>query len=103
MPNHKNHLKLTGDTHPPELGDIALADELDEAQPVTAIARVAEEPAQPREASAAGKSRWLDRVPFRGQASGYASQARNRVSEQPLAALGIAVALGFVIGKLIRR
>jgi ElaB/YqjD/DUF883 family membrane-anchored ribosome-binding protein len=107
MSHPKNRVKLTGDTHPPELDDVIVLAAQDDAdipmqRPPEATARKLA-PARLEEFTASCKSRWLDRLPYADQARGYATQARSRVGEQPLAALGIALALGLVVGKLMRR
>ncbi|HEY8360383.1 MAG TPA: hypothetical protein VIL30_23250 [Ramlibacter sp.] len=117
MSNHKNHLKLTGDTHPPELDDIAVAqapaDDIGGIRferTADASTATAEAPQQSRDSGPSGKSSWLDGLPFADTARGYASragdyagQAREQVAQQPLKALAIAAAVGFVFAKLARR
>jgi hypothetical protein len=107
MPHPKNRVKLSGDNHPPEFDDVTVLAAQDDADipmqpPHEATARQLA-PAAPEESTAPGKSRWLERLPYADQARGYATQARSRVGRQPLAALGIALALGLVVGKLMRR
>jgi hypothetical protein len=52
---------------------------------------------------------WLDRIDTRlaratGRPSGaWLSEARHTLRERPLATLGVAVAAGYVLGKLLRR
>ena len=87
MPHRRNVIKLTGDTHPPEVADDLYEDDFDEelrsgyeARPVMASGREA---------------------PSAMQA--VSEQARDEVRRQPLLAMGLALAAGFVLMKLLRR
>lgn len=124
MPNPNDNLKLTGDSRPHHDDDLVMLDEdrsaaaamfaqsAQSAQDTASMTRPSLKPVG--EFTSTGQSRWLDRVPYsdrargyateaRDRARGYATQARDRVGDQPLAALGVAVALGFIFGKLMRR
>jgi hypothetical protein len=93
MPHPKNHMKLTGDTHPPEVGyDL---DELDDRpsryhdgyEPLQATAQEDEDRDEPR-SGATG-------------ADGMAA-ARAKVAASPLKMVAVALAVGFVLARLFR-
>jgi hypothetical protein len=92
MPSPKNRLKLTGDTHPPELesdaggdgdGDVLAF----EPAPEEAMADDAAPGAEPRE-----------QLP--GPSSAYLDRAREQVRARPIAALAGAFILGLLVARL---
>jgi hypothetical protein len=86
MPHRRNIYKLTGDTHPPEIADDFESDDLDdEASTVVALG----EPTFRMQPASA-----VEAIP---------EQARDEVRRQPLVAMALAVAAGFVVMKLLRR
>lgn len=103
MPHPKNHLKLTGDTHPPEVEfdlDLDLEDE------DTADSSSAPQPAM-EQGSAPRRSRMEARPQQPSFAQGGATEryfeaAREQVRAKPYASLGAAFAVGFLLAKLFR-
>lgn len=84
MPHPKNHLKLTGDTHPPEVEYDDYGDEPGEAQP--------QRPERLATAAVTG-------IDFELRQGSPA----NVIRASPLKAIAIALALGFVVAKLVGR
>jgi hypothetical protein len=99
MPHPKNHMKLTGDTHPPELDfDSADADnKLDAPAPEDdAEARVYADGWVPRQATPTNdeaRAAWASTV----TTSGFQPAA------VPWKAIGLSVAVLWLMGKLLRR
>ncbi|HVE51908.1 MAG TPA: hypothetical protein VNB23_00850 [Ramlibacter sp.] len=103
MPSPKNRIKQTGDTHNPDVGyDLAgddASEELDGSgtQPETALF---DDAASGMAASEGGSEGRLQRA--QAAYGGYLSEARAQVEAKPLAALGGAFLLGFVLARLTR-
>lgn len=123
MPNPRNRIKQTGDTRLPQ-GTDDLDDDLDDAvdgtgtQPEAAVfhpaasGMAAGQSAQGRSATmaasaggrlAAGRDALQERGRQLGQTSqDYLAEARGQVLDRPLASLGGAFLLGFVLARLTR-
>jgi hypothetical protein len=87
MPNPRNRLKLTGDTHLPDVGDDAGED-----GDVLRFEPVRDEDAQPQGAA-------QDRVQsFAQEAEGALQPLRGHVRAHPLAAVAAAFVLGYMLG-----
>lgn len=91
MPNPRNRVKSTGDTHPPELGDDAGGNEdtlrfepAEEEGRATTTSR----PARP------------DVEAWRASGEGLLEQARTQVRQRPVAALAGAFVLGLLLARL---
>jgi hypothetical protein len=108
MPHPKNHVKLTGDTHPPEvefdldtrLGDDDLDVDLGGASSMLrtddgmgAGAAAMRQPVQ---------QRMQQQMQLGASADRYFDAAREQVRAKPYATLGAAFALGFVLARLFR-
>ena len=97
MPHPKNHMKLTGDIHPPEVEfDLDLdREEGDATGDDTSMG-----------ADTAGTLRTTSTQPERLQmgaaADRYFDAAREQVRARPYAMLGAAMALGFVLARMFR-
>jgi hypothetical protein len=91
----KQHLKLTGDTHAPELESGLGPDE----------AADFDDPAQARPAGMGLEAADAGRSPAgrRDAEPAALASAREFARTQPLAALGIALAAGWALSKLLRR
>lgn len=103
MPHPKNRIKLTGDTHPPELDDILVLED----EPATGETATARETAAPRAPARLGRSLLAGEPapPAIGKLSErmqFGASAQQRVVAQPLAALGMAFAVGWIFGKLFK-
>ena len=86
MPHHRNIYKLTGDTHPPEVeDDLYMDDDEDESGMMGSL----REPTLRMQPASAVEA--------------ISEQARDEVRRQPLVAMALAVAAGFVVMKLLRR
>jgi len=85
MPSPRNRLKLTGNTHLPDVGDETGGDE--------DVLRF--EPAQENEREAPPVT-MIDASP----ASGYVAAVREQVRQRPVAALAGAFVLGMVLARL---
>jgi hypothetical protein len=90
MPSPKNRLKLTGDTHPPELESDAGGD-----GDVLAFEPAPEEPTADDAAPAAEPREQLP-----GPSSAYLDRAREQVRARPVAALAGAFVLGLLVARL---
>ena len=86
MPHRRNFIKLTGDTHPPEVAEDLYLDDFDD------------EPGSGRQAQPRSVSY---EAPSALQA--VSEQARDEVRRQPLLAMAVAIAAGFLLMKLLRR
>ena len=101
MPHPKNHMKLTGDTHPPEVEyDL----DLDADDPATADYSSAPQPtlADTRAPMRSGMQPTASQPSFDAGTQRYFDAAREQVIARPYAALGAAFAVGFVLAKLFR-
>ena len=92
MPSHKNRLKLTGDTHLPDVGDDFGDD--DDGAPVSnarpqASARFVERAQEAMDTI-------NDHVPVQG----YVERARQQVRARPVVALASAFALGLLFARI---
>ena len=100
MPHPRKNLKLTGDTHPPEVEDDLGEEDAEQAlQPAPAVAAsaAAPEPAPRREAAARTTALRLSAPVER-----YLDAARAQVRERPFAALASAFAAGLVLAVFTR-
>jgi hypothetical protein len=113
MPHRKNHMKLTGDTHPPEVEPEQVVDDdaLDD-DPATATGTI-------RSSASDAAPPPLEGIRFdrpTGRAAGPLDEAAPAWSEspalesaraftrtRPLAALGITLVAGYALLKLLRR
>jgi hypothetical protein len=91
MPSHKNRLKLTGDTHLPDVGDDYAHDDdtagsEPSARPLANIAARAQE----------AMDTINDHVPVRG----YVERARQQVRGRPVVAVASAFALGLLFARI---
>lgn len=109
MPNPNNRLKLTGDTHLPDVNDIeGRDDDLTQLDVVTDIDDVAMAArAEPMAGRISPSSHRTAAMPFDmgeigNSISDYTESAREQVRNKPFATLGGAFALGFVLAKLFR-
>ena len=83
MPHRNNRLKMTGDTHPPEVEyDL----DLDDDEPLA------------QEGAGTGVMRMDD-----ANLQGIESAARQRVASSPLKTIAITLAVGWLLMKLVRR
>jgi hypothetical protein len=97
MPHPRKNLKLTGDTHPPEVEDDFAADEggggatgaLTEERPREAAVRIGR--------GAAGRA-----LRVAAQGEGYVEAARTQVRSRPLAAAAVAFFAGFALAVVTR-
>jgi hypothetical protein len=111
MPHPKNHMKLTGDTHPPEVEyeqvveDDALDDDAAAATSSAAAAPPLEGIRFDRPAgSPIGKPAGpLDEAAPAWSESAAFESAREFTRTRPLAALGITLVAGYALLKLLRR
>jgi len=96
MPHPRKHMKLTGDTHPPEVEDDVGA----EGEPLTTAAPTAPSGAMPRPAPvSAGETRSLAvSMPARR----YVDAARDQVRDRPLTTAAAAFFAGFALAVLTR-
>lgn len=97
MPHPKNRLKLTGDTHAPEVA-YDMDDERDD--PAVRYADGYEPPRDRREASD-------EDAPDSGTAAAqpqpdHLEAAREQVKRSPIKMIGIALAVGFVLARVLR-
>ena len=93
MPHPRKHMKLTGDTHPPEVEDDLGREEeepLQSAGPVVETAAAVETGAGARALRLAGAG------------EGYFEQARAQVRSRPLTAAFTAFAVGFALAVVTR-
>jgi hypothetical protein len=102
MPHPKNRLKLTGDTHLPDVGDLDLLGDADE--PGIAVLEI---DAQPR-VYADGWVSGADALPEQRHSLPepllQAEQAvERRVVSTPWLAMAGALAFGFLVAKMLRR
>jgi len=102
MPHPKNRLKLTGDTHLPDVGDLlAQADELErdvvETQAQTRV--YADGWLPPEQAAAMPEEQPMLPEPLLAAER----TVERRVVSTPWLAAGAALAFGFVVAKLLRR
>jgi hypothetical protein len=93
MPHHKNHMKLTGDTHPPEVEDLVedtriVAAEDDGQARVYADGYVPRAELEQSDASLA---------------AGAVDELGRKTARSPWMMLGMTLAAGFVLAKLLRR
>jgi hypothetical protein len=95
MPHPRKHLKLTGDTHPPEVED-DLGPE--PREPATAAAPVAEGASAPAAAAASRTRSIVVAMPARQ----YVDFAREQVRARPLATAAGAFFAGFVLAVVTR-
>jgi hypothetical protein len=91
MPSPKNRLKLTGDTHPPELESDAGGD-----GDVLAFEPAPEEATADDDAAPGADPR--EQLP--GPSSAYLDRAREQVRARPVAALAGAFVLGLMVARL---
>lgn len=96
MPHPRKHLKLTGDTHPPEL-DYGFDDEVDEEED-----REGDEPAPRLQPPRAGAIRRIRRAPAGATLQHPAARPQQRAGSRPWLILGAAAALGFVLYRALR-
>ena len=94
MPHPRKHMKLTGDTHPPEVEDDRGLEQEESAPPVAA--RLAEAAEHLEQRAMAGAVRLAD------TGEGYLEQARAQVRARPLTALVAACAAGFAVAVVTR-
>jgi hypothetical protein len=102
MPNPNNRLKLTGDTRLHDVDDTDFDMDIDDV----AMDARAEPMAQTFSPSshATGPSMQMQSAlgDVGGMVGGYAEAARDQVRNKPLATIGGAFALGFVLSRLFR-
>jgi hypothetical protein len=111
MPHPKNHMKLTGDTHPPELEyEQAVEDDAfdDDAAVATSVGAASPPPEGIRfdrpAAGPVGKPAGpLDEAAPAWSESAALASAREFTRTRPLAALGITLVAGYALLKLLRR
>jgi len=96
MPHPRKNLKLTGDTHAPEVED-DLAQELEDRAAAAATARVAPQPAAVEPAPPRRRPLRLS-LPT----GGYADAARAQVHARPLTAAAAAFFAGFLLAVVTR-
>jgi hypothetical protein len=101
MPHPKNRLKLTGDTHLPDIGD--LLDDADEVE-----VSIVEVDAQPRVYADGWVPSARDTMPEGKHSLPEPLMAVERTMEQrvvstPWLAMGAALAFGFLVAKMLRR
>lgn len=104
MPHPKNHLKLTGDTHPPEVEfdlDTRLDDEDLDADLGGASSMLRADSGMGGR-TAAMQPPAQQQMQLGASADRYFDAAREQVRSKPYATLGAAFALGFVLAKLFR-
>jgi hypothetical protein len=89
MPNPRNRLKLTGDTHLPDVGD----DGTDDGDVL------AFEPAQADERDSPMREA-MPSPAYGGSAGGYLEMARTQVRQRPVAALAGAFVLGLLLARV---
>ena len=89
MPNPRNRLKFTGDTHLPDVGDDRFGDEEDTLrfEPVQEFRR------------GQGATRSPDPAP-QARANTYLDAARDQVRQRPVAVLAGAFVLGWVFARM---
>lgn len=97
MPHPRKHLKLTGDTHPPEIEDDFGPDEGAGAAAAPTAEEGPEEAAVRIGRGATGRAM---RVAARGD--GYVEAARTQVRSRPLAAAAVAFFAGFALAVVTR-
>ncbi|MDB5900076.1 MAG: hypothetical protein JWP41_3678 [Ramlibacter sp.] len=102
MPHPKNRLKLTGDTHPPEL-EYDLAPDSDDTDADTTVAsavarrsRLDDAALRMEDSQPAAEAFWLDEPAL-------ATGARHFARTRPLASAGIALVVGYTLLKVLRR
>ena len=101
MPHPKNHMKLTGDIHPPEVEfDLDADFEDDEGEAAGLSTMSAMQPAEDRAMRA--DTLQAQGLQLGASADRYFDAAREQVRTKPFATLGAAFALGFVLAKLFR-
>ena len=97
MPHPRKHMKLTGDTHPPEVED-DLGGEPPERSAGTPQAGVAQEEGAVRIGrSAAGRA-----MHVASRSDAYLDSAREQVRSRPLAAAAVAFFAGFALAVVTR-
>lgn len=103
MPHPKNRLKLTGDTHLPDVGDLLAQSEADDLDPDMAGGE-----AEPRVYADGWTPSSRQALPEESQ--GLAEpllaaerKVERRVASTPWLAMGAALAFGFVVAKMLRR
>jgi hypothetical protein len=102
MPNPHNRLKLTGDTHLPDLDDMDTSADIDDIA-MDARAEPMAETFSPSSHVADATAQMESMLGNMGHSiSGYADAARDQVRSKPMATLGAAFALGFVLSRLFR-
>ena len=94
MPHQRKHMKLTGDTHPPEVEDDPGREEEESPPPAAARLLAAAEPLEQRAVARA--------VRLAGSGEGYLAQARAQVRSRPLAAAVAAFMAGFAVAVVTR-
>ena len=98
MPHPRKHMKLTGDTHPPEVEDDFGPQEQGPAQAVpTATAAPGGEDIAAVETRAGGRAMRLAEA-----GEGYLASAREQVRSRPLTAAFAAFAAGFALAVVTR-
>jgi hypothetical protein len=97
MPHQRKHMKLTGDTHPPEVEDDRGGEEGDSAPPAAArLQEAAEHLVHLEQRAVAGAVR------LAGSGAGYLAQARAQVRSRPLTAAVAAFMAGFAVAVVTR-
>ena len=97
MPHPRKNLKLTGDTHAPEVED-ELALDLEDRAAAPAAVRAAEEPA----AAEAPPPRRRRSLELSTPTGGYLDAARGQVRARPLTAAAAAFFAGFLLAVVTR-
>jgi hypothetical protein len=102
MPNPNNRLKLTGDTHLHDIDDMDFDTDIDDVA-MDARAEPMAQTFSPSSHATAPSGQMQSTLGGMGDSvQGYAQAAREQVRNKPMATLGGAFALGFVLAKLFR-
>ena len=100
MPHPKNRLKLTGDTHLPDVGDLLeQADEIEIAVVEIAPARVYADGWEPSAQALMPEENHILPEPVRK----VERAVERRVAATPWLAVGAALTFGFLVAKMLRR
>jgi hypothetical protein len=87
MPSPNNRLKLTGDTHLPDVGDEGPGDDN----------VLAFEPVESEEGASGGEA---SAAPYEGSRGAYMDKVREQVRQRPVAALAGAFVLGLLLARI---